>query len=74
MGTSPSTFPITRVQAGDLTTDLDLTTEELLALLQDFARIRLEIHVQPELLISAASRVLPGDALDGLDAIERRTK
>ena len=33
MGTSPSTFPITRIQSGNLTTDLDLTTDELLALL-----------------------------------------
>jgi len=38
--------------------------EELFALLQDLTRVRLQIDVEPELFVSTAPGILPGDSLD----------
>lgn len=51
MATSFSTFPITRMQARDLTTDLDLSTEELAALLS----LAAEVKASPRAYASALS-------------------
>ena len=46
--------------------------EELRGALEDIPRLRLDVDVEPELLVTSTPRVLAGDALETGDQVERR--